>query len=70
MNARWVLCLLLLASPFAAQSEDTAAEDEPRHRFGFEVKGHWRDTDEARFPSPFPFALERDRWTGTRSQGR
>lgn len=44
--------LLLAPSPLGAQEEP---EEPPRYRFGFEVKGHWRDSDAARFPSPFPF---------------
>lgn len=50
-----LICLLALTSPLAAQNEDPEAEEAPRYRFGFEVKGHYRDSDLARFPSPFPF---------------
>ena len=50
--------LLFLAFPLAAQEEDPEAEEQSRYRFGFEVKGHYRDTDEASFPSPFPFRPE------------
>lgn len=49
---------LFLSLPLAAQSGDAETEDTPRYRFGFELKGHWRDSDEARFPSPFPFRPE------------
>ena len=50
-----VLLTFLLTIPLAAQTEDDSAEEKPRYRFGFEVKGHYRDSDDARFPSPFGF---------------
>ncbi len=53
-------CLLLLIwpTPAVGQTEETQAEDTTGYRFGFEIKGHYRDSDEARFPSPFPFRPE------------
>ena len=47
--------VLLLAPSASAEGEDMAAEETPTYRFGFEIKGHMRDSDAARFPSPFPF---------------
>ena len=48
-----VLCFFL-ALPLAAQLDEAEADDAPGYRFGFELKGHYRDSDEARFPSPVP----------------
>ena len=52
----FLVCGLLagLALPSSAQ-DDTETEQTPRYRFGFELKGHLRDSEHARFPSPFPF---------------
>jgi len=47
--------LVFLAVPVGAQPDEPAGE-EPRYRFGFELKGHYRDSDAVKFPSPFPFA--------------
>lgn len=55
------LLLTALAAPVAARdgaAPGAAAPDEPRYRFGLEVKGHWRSSDAQRFPSPFPFRPE------------
>ncbi len=59
MKTSTLICLLLvLTAPLPVQGEDPEAEEAARYRFGFEVKGHYRDSDEARFPSPFPFKEE------------
>ena len=47
-------CLMLPIGAFGDESDDPMA-DESFYRFGFEIKGHLRDSEAARFPSPFPF---------------
>ncbi len=48
------LVSLVVASDLAAQ--DTAAGDqERRFDLGLEVKVNWRDSEDVRFPSPYPF---------------
>ena len=55
----WLVGLAFLALSLPAGAErEAGTEEEPRYRFGFEVKGHWRDSEAARFPSPFPFTPE------------
>ena len=49
------LGVLLLACPLAAQEEESTTEDASGFEFGAELKAHWRDSEEARFRSPFPF---------------
>ena len=43
------------AQDYFEEDEAATADTEKGHTFGVEVKAHYRDTDEARFPSPFPF---------------
>ena len=55
-----LLLAALLAAPFALAQDDeggdeAAADRRPRVRVGFEAKAHYRDSDENRFPVPFPF---------------
>ncbi|MEM7352457.1 MAG: hypothetical protein AAF657_16780 [Acidobacteriota bacterium] len=54
---RWVtLALLVLPTAALGQlTDDPLDEEESFYRFGFEIKGHLRDSESARFPSPFPF---------------
>lgn len=47
--------LALSAPPVVAEDGMEGSPDKPKYHFGFEIKGHLRDTDEARFPSPFAF---------------
>lgn len=44
------------APPVAAAAPGARPSEEPHYRFGIEAKVHYRDSDLARFPSPFPFA--------------
>ncbi len=52
------LVLLLLFTPAARADSHGTEEETPRYRFGFELKGHYRDSDEARFPIPLEFDPE------------
>ena len=54
------LAVLLAGQPLCAQGDEPFAteEEEPRYRLGLEVKTHYRDSDERRLPSPFPFPAE------------
>ncbi len=56
MQRLLVVLLALLSLPASAQ--EAFEEEEERLKFGFEVKGHWRDSDSVRFPSPFPFPMQ------------
>ncbi|MEM7584601.1 MAG: hypothetical protein AAF560_14520 [Acidobacteriota bacterium] len=44
--------LIALTSPLTAQTDDS---EKPTYRYGFEIKGHYRDSDLAEFPSPLNF---------------
>ncbi len=58
MTQRATLPLLfILALALAAQAEEPAEEPQTgtRYKIGLEFKSHYRDSDRARFPSPFPF---------------
>lgn len=58
MTQRAALPLLLalaLAVPATAQEPAAEPQSGTRYKIGFEWKSHYRDSDRARFPSPFSF---------------
>ena len=59
-SLRTALLVLLLLEPaaLAAQDDEAMEEELPRYRLGFEVRAHYRDSERARFPVPFPFTPE------------
>jgi hypothetical protein len=57
MNRRMsrLLTVLLVLWGTSAAAQEAFEEEQSHLKFGFEVKADWRDSDSARFPSPFPF---------------
>lgn len=51
---------LVAGAPAAGQGDDGLAppDEEEGHRFGVEAKVHYRDSEAARFPIPFPFSSD------------
>lgn len=56
-----ILSVILLGTgvpPAHAEGSNADGTSGSSIEFGFEVRGHWRDSDAARFASPFPFPPE------------